>query len=65
MSVSLSGYVVVFLLVPEIQGHSKHTISYVGDIVALTCKTGNYTPLYWAWYTKNGSEEVKFFLLLR
>ncbi|KAJ6669889.1 hypothetical protein lerEdw1_000438 [Lerista edwardsae] len=54
----LHGYGTFHVKVPEIEGHSKHTISYVGDIVALTCKTGNYTPLYWAWYTKNGSEEV-------
>ncbi|XP_066474394.1 embigin [Tiliqua scincoides] len=54
----LQGYGAFHVKVPEIEGHSKQTISYVGDIVALTCKTGNYTPLYWAWYTKNGSEEV-------
>ncbi|XP_060092572.1 embigin [Heteronotia binoei] len=44
--------------VPEAEGKSKTLISYEGDSVVMGCNSGKYDPLYWVWYTVNGSEEV-------
>ncbi|XP_053157466.1 embigin [Hemicordylus capensis] len=52
-----------FFKVPGMKGKSageksKQIVSYIGDVVALTCEIGNYTSVSWSWYKHNGSEQV-------
>ncbi|XP_032068337.1 embigin isoform X2 [Thamnophis elegans] len=50
------------LQVPQVYVKSENIISYVGDIVVLTCDVGDgkteVNPSFWIWYSNNGSGEV-------